>query len=96
MNHNELREKALKKPRVAKAYKNLEPEFTLLKRMLSARTSAGLSQNDVAKRMGTKSPAIARLERSLGTGEHSPSVLTLTKYAKAVNCRLEINLVVCK
>jgi len=96
MNHNELREKALKKPRVARAYQNMEPEFKLLKRMLSARTHAGLSQTDVAKRMGTKPPAIARLERSLSTGIHSPSVFTLSKYAEAVNCHLDIKLVASK
>jgi hypothetical protein len=50
MNHNELREKALKKPRVAQAYKELGPEYSLLKRMLLARKHAGLSQSDVAKR----------------------------------------------
>lgn len=93
MNHDELREKALKKPGVAREYMTMEPEFKLLKRMLLARRHAGLSQSDVARRMGTKPPAIARLERSLGTGEHSPSVFTLSKYAEAVNCRLDIKLV---
>jgi transcriptional regulator with XRE-family HTH domain len=96
MNHNELREKALKKPRVAQAYKELEPEYSLLKRMLLARKHAGLSQSDVAKRMGTKPPAIVRLERSLSTGAHSPSVFTLSKYAEAVNCRLDIKLIASK
>ena len=82
-----------KELRIAQAYKELEPEYTLLKHMLVARRHAGLSQSDVAKRMGTKPPAIVRLERSLSTGAHSPSVLTLSKYAEAVNCRLDIKLV---
>jgi transcriptional regulator with XRE-family HTH domain len=96
MNHNELREKAFKKSGVAKAYKELEPEYMLLKRMLLARHRAGLSQSDVARRMGTKPPAIVRLERSLGTGAHSPSLLTLSKYAEAVNCKLDIKLIASK
>jgi transcriptional regulator with XRE-family HTH domain len=96
MNHNELREKALKKPKVARAYRDLEPEYKLLKRMLLARNHAGLSQSDVAKRMGTKPPAIVRLEQSLSTGAHSPSVFTLSKYAHAVNCRLDIKLIASK
>jgi DNA-binding XRE family transcriptional regulator len=96
MNHNELRKKALKNPRVARAFQDLEPEYKLLKCMLSARAHAGLSQSEVAKRMGTKPPAIVRLEQSLSTGAHSPSVFTLSKYAEAVNCRLDIRLVASK
>ena len=64
--------------------------FQLLKEMLRARRRAGLTQNDVAKRMGTKAPAIARLEGVLV--KHSPTVDTLRKYARAVNCKLEIHL----
>jgi transcriptional regulator with XRE-family HTH domain len=96
MNHKELREKALKKTKVARAYQDLEPEYKLLKSMLLARNHAGLSQSDVAKRMGTKPPAIVRLEQSLSTGAHSPSVFTLSKYAQAVNCRLDIKLIASK
>jgi transcriptional regulator with XRE-family HTH domain len=53
-----------------------------------------MSQAEVAERMGTKPPAVARLESSLISGKHSPSIATLKKYAKAVGCRLEIKLVV--
>lgn len=61
--------------------------------MVQARQDAGLSQAQVAKRMGTKPPAIARLESSLSSGKHSPSLATLRKYAEAVGCHLEIRLV---
>jgi ribosome-binding protein aMBF1 (putative translation factor) len=94
MNHHELKEKALKIPSVKKAYDELEPEFSLLKELLQARQRAGMSQAEVAERMGTKPPAVARLESSLISGKHSPSIATLKKYAKAVGCRLEIKLVV--
>jgi len=60
---------------------------------LRARQNAGLSQADIAARMGTKAPAITRLESSLTSGRHSPSIATLKKYAEAVNCHLEIKLV---
>ena len=33
-------------------------------------------------------PAVARLERALATGKHSPSVATLRKYVKACGKRL--------
>jgi transcriptional regulator with XRE-family HTH domain len=54
---------------------------------------AGLSQLEIAGRMGTKPPAITRLESSLSSGKHSPSIATLKKYAKAVDCHLEIKLI---
>ena len=93
MNHSQLKEKALKKQSVREEYEALEPEFSLLREMLKARNDAGLSQADVAERMGTKPPAITRLESSLTSGRHSPSVATLKKYAKAVGCHLEIKFV---
>ncbi|MCB9008047.1 MAG: helix-turn-helix transcriptional regulator [Ardenticatenaceae bacterium] len=60
---------------------------------MNARKEAGLTQADVAEKMGTKTSAIARLEAGGGSNKHSPSVATLRKYAEAVGCRLEIRLV---
>ena len=60
----------------------------MLDALLKAREEAGLTQAQVAKRMGTRAPAVARLERSLATGKHSPSVATLRKYVKACGKRL--------
>ena len=63
-------------------------EGELLDAFLKARHDAGLSQAQVAERMGTHAPAIARLERSLATGKHSPSLATLRKYADACGKQL--------
>jgi len=93
MNHKQLKEKVLSNELVREEYESLEPEFNLLREMLKARQDAGLSQADIADRMGTKPPAITRLESSLTSGRHSPSIATLKKYAEAVNCHLEIKLV---
>jgi len=79
-------------PPAKEEFDRLEPEYTLVSRMLAARKKAGMTQADVAKRMGTKTPAVARLERSLITGNHSPSIFKLGKYAEAVNCRLDSKL----
>jgi transcriptional regulator with XRE-family HTH domain len=91
--HDELKQAALRKPEVKTAYDALGPEFGVLRQMLQARQDAGLTQAQVAERMGTKPPAITRLESSLSTGKHSPSLATLRKYAAAVGCRLEVHLV---
>ena len=63
-------------------------EATLLDALLKARQEAGLSQAQIADRMGTQAPAIARLERSLATGKHSPSIATVRKYVKACGKKL--------
>ncbi|MCD6225444.1 MAG: helix-turn-helix transcriptional regulator [Deltaproteobacteria bacterium] len=93
MRHEELKAKALSRKTVKAEYDALRPEFTLLHEMLAARQKVGLSQAEIAKRMGTKPPAVTRLESSLSSGRHSPSIATLKKYAEAVNCHLEIRLV---
>jgi len=63
-------------------------EAELLDALLKARQEAGLSQAQIAELMGTQAPAIARLERSLATGKHSPSLATLRKYVDACGKQL--------
>jgi len=68
-------------------------EFALFDELLKARKEAGLTQAEVALRMGTKTSAVARLEAGGGNNKHSPSIATLQKYAEAVGCHLEIRFV---
>ena len=93
MKHKELKRKALKRSSVKKEYDRLEPEFTLLREMLRARNKASLTQAQIAERMGTKPPSITRLESSLTSGKHSPSLATIKKYLEVLNCRLEIKII---
>src|SRR6266568_7813533 len=90
--HKELIRKMLSQPAVKAAYDAQAEEFALLDELLKARRQAGLTQAKVAERMGTKTPAVARLEAGGGSRRHSPSVATPRKYARAVGCRLEIRL----
>jgi DNA-binding XRE family transcriptional regulator len=93
LTHEELGKKMLSNPEVKSEYDSLQEEFTLFDELLKARMTAGLTQSEVAELMGTKTPAIARLENGGGNKQHSPSITTLRKYAKAVGCHLEIKLV---
>ena len=93
MKHSDLKAKVLSNPEVKAAYDEMAPEFSLLRQLLKARQKAGLSQAEVAERMGTKPPAVTRLESSLGNGKHSPSLATLQKYAHAVGYELQVKLV---
>ena len=88
--HHELISKWKKDEKFNKAYDQLDDEFALFDEMLTARKKAGLTQAQVAEKMKTKVPAIARLEASGGKQKHSPSLSTLRKYAKAVGYHLVI------
>src|SRR5438067_6321379 len=92
MTHKAFVRKMLKRPAVKAEYDTRAEELALLDELLRARRQAGLTQAEVAARMGTKTPAVARLEGGGGSRRHSPSVATLRKYAQAVGCRLEIRL----
>ena len=87
--HDQVVKKLMRRPGVRAEVARLErEESALLDALLKARQEAGLSQAEVASRMGTQAPSVARLERALATGKHSPSVATLRKYVKACGKRL--------
>lgn len=94
LTHDELIKKMMQDPAVRAEYKRIErEEMPMLDVILKARTEAGMTQAQVAERMGTKAPAVARLENALVTGKHSPSLATLQKYAAALGKKLEVRLV---
>jgi transcriptional regulator with XRE-family HTH domain len=91
LSHKSLKARALARPEVRAEYDRLEEEFAVLDQFLRARAAAGLTQAQVAERIGTTQSAIARLES--GAGRHQPSLGTLRRYAQALGCRLELRLV---
>ncbi len=91
LTHKELKARALERADVKAEYDRLDEEFAFLDEFLKARAAAGITQAEVAERIGTTQSAIARLES--GSGKHSPSWATLQKYARALGCRLELRLV---
>jgi DNA-binding XRE family transcriptional regulator len=89
--HDEIVTKLLRRAGVRKEVERIErEEGELLDQLLKARHEAGLTQAQVAERMGTLPPSVARLERALATGKHSPSLATLRKYAQACGRKLEL------
>ena len=87
--HDAFMERARRRPGFDEAYEELEAEYALIHELLAARTRAGMTQEQVAERMGTTKSAVSRLEAG---GSHSPSVSTLERYARAVGCEVEIRL----
>lgn len=82
----------MKAPAFAEAYNALADEFAALAELLRARQHAGMTQSDVAERMGIAQASVARLESSAGSRKHAPSIATLRRYADAVGCELRITL----
>lgn len=85
-------ERWLERPAYAEAWAKLADEFDALSELLRARQKAGLTQADVASRMGVAQASVARLESSIGSRKHAPSLSTLRRYADAVDCQLRLSL----
>lgn len=82
----------MRDPKFRAAYDALEDEYAALTELLRARQHAGMTQADVAERMGIAQASVARLESSAGSRKHAPSIATLRRYADAVGCDLRISL----
>lgn len=85
---DEIKAELLADPEVKREYDALAPEFEFSAELLRARLRAGLSQAELAERMGTSQSAIARLE----SGQTLPSTKTLLRFADATRSKVEVKL----
>jgi len=83
-----IKAELLADPEVQREYDALAPEFEFSAELLRARLRAGLSQAELATRMGTSQSAIARLE----SGQTLPSTKTLLRFAEATGSKIELRL----
>ena len=84
----ELREQILTDPDARAEYDRLGPIFAVVGEMVDARQSAGLTQAELARRMGTTQSVIARLENA----RHMPTFDLISRYAHALDRRIEVRL----
>ena len=84
-----LHEAWMNDPQYRAEYDALEYEFSLSSALIKARTDAGLTQEEVARRMNTTQSVIARME----SGRAKPSSRTLQRFAKATGMRMKITFV---
>jgi transcriptional regulator with XRE-family HTH domain len=75
-----IAERETREPELRAAREALEPEYAYHRAVIDARLAAGLSQRELAARMGKQQPAIARLEG----GKHPPGLDMLYALAKVV------------
>ena len=83
----DLRVGWMKDPAYRGEYDALEAEFAIASALIRARADAGLTQEELVERMGTKQEVIARRE----SGKILPSTRTLARLAKATGTRLQIS-----
>lgn len=69
-------------------YDKLADEFSMARELIAARSRAGLTQGEVAERMGTTQSVVARLE----SGKRAPSMRSVQRYAQAVGARAVVHL----
>ena len=93
LNHATALAEAMQRPGFKQSWDALEEEYVTLHTLLDARKTAGLTQEELAQRMGTTKSAVSRLEASLRDERHSPSFATLKKYAHACGKRLVVQFV---
>lgn len=86
LDFDEFLKESLKNPKIKAEYDRLQPEFAVINAMIEARVKKGLTQKELASKIGTKQSVISRLE----SGRANPSVAFLKKFAQALNSNLQI------
>lgn len=87
-NYRDFKNKLLKDKVLKKAYEKLGPEFALIEMVIERRLMQGLTQKELAQKIGTKQPVISRLE----SGNYNPSIKFLERVARALNAELKVSI----
>jgi predicted transcriptional regulator len=85
----DFEDELLKDQEIRKEYEDLKPKYEMIRSLIKRRNQLHISQSQLARTVGTKQPAISRLER----GEFNNVTLsTLMKVAHALDLDLDISL----
>jgi len=86
--YKQFKKELLKDKKIKCAYEKLGPEFAMIEMIIKKRIEKGLSQKELAQKIGTKQSAISRLE----SGTYNPSLSFLQKVGEALGAELKISL----
>jgi len=84
--YRQLKRELLRDKKIQYAYEKLGPEFAVIEMIIKKRIEGGLSQKELAQKIGTKQSAISRFE----SGTYNPSLSFLQKVGEALNVKLKI------
>jgi len=85
-NYDEFEAELLKKPEIRKEYEALKPKYDMVRILIKRRSKLGMSQTELARRIGTRQPAISRLEK----GDYNTTLSTLFRVTEVLG--LDISL----
>ena len=83
-----LKKELLANKEVAEEYERLKPKYQLISQLIEARVNRGLTQEQLAKKIGTKQSAVSRIE----SGRANPSIAFLQEISEALGRKLVIQL----
>jgi len=84
---SELKRGMLRDPKVKQAYDDLQLKYDIICAVLDARAKKGLTQAELAKRVGTTQSAIARFESGAG----NPTLSFVQKITRALDTEIKIS-----
>ena len=87
MKWKEVKDELASNPEFREAYEDLEPEYQLVRSIIKQRTMKNMTQAELARKVGTRQSAIARLE----SGMYNPSLRFLKKIARALDASIVIS-----
>ena len=83
---NEVKQRMLQDPEVAAAYDELTPEYEIANQLIQARLERGLTQKELADKIGTRQGHISRME----SGQQNISIGMLKRVAKALDKKVHV------
>jgi DNA-binding XRE family transcriptional regulator len=78
----------MKDPEYKKAYEDLQPEFKLIKALIIARAKHGLTQRQLAKRIGVPQSSLARFE----SGRVTPTLPFMKRVASGLGLGVKVTI----
>ena len=85
-NYEEFEAKLLEKPDIRREYEALKPKYGMIRSLIERRSKLGISQTKLARVIGTKQPAISRLEK----GDYNTTLSTFCKVANALDMDISL------
>jgi ribosome-binding protein aMBF1 (putative translation factor) len=83
--YEKIKEEQRRDPEFVCEYEALAEEFQIAETLVRARMAAGLTQKDVAERMGTTQSAVARMESG-----KSVSLRSIRKFARSTGTAITL------
>lgn len=87
-NWKTFKKELLEDKEVSREYIKLEPRYSVVSQLIETRIKKGLTQKDLAEKIGTKQSAISRIE----SGNVNPTIVFLEKITNALGSKLIVEI----